>query len=99
MTISVLFVINMSMRIGCTCFSIATSAAECGVICPLTGLGDLIFGNVLIMQDPGSSILSSLNLCSLQLGIFRSSGMVELSDERMLLLVHGNLNLYMIFLF
>ena len=61
MIIFVLFAMNMCMRIGCTCSLTATSAAEFGIIFPLTGPGDLTFSNVFSMQDPSSSIPSSSN--------------------------------------
>ena len=87
------------MRIGCTCFLTVTSVAEYEIIFPLIGPGALKFSNVFSMQDQGLSIPSSLKLCSLQLGIYGSSGMAGLSEDKMQLLLLGDVILYMILLF
>ena len=95
MIISVLSAMNLSMRIDCTCSLTVTSVAECGIIFPLIGPGDRRFSNVSSMQDQDLSILSSLKLCSLQLGIYGSSGMEGLSEEKMQPLLLGDVILYM----
>ena len=51
MTIFVLSAMSLSMRIGCTCSSIVTLVAGCGIIFPLIGPGARRFSSVSSMQD------------------------------------------------
>ena len=89
----------MSMKIEPVSSSNVTSVAGFGTTYKLIGAMPLIFSNVFPKQDRVSANLSSLRLCSQMPGIYGSWGMGELSEGQGLLLLHGDVILYMIFFY